>query len=245
MADVPLKGITLSALLALPADQAPDSVVGLVVDQPEFSPPPGLSHAGVLYVGTPDGVIDDDVLDVIISFALAGVEITLEIPTEAPAIDPAYILNVATNAALSIAILAPEEETPEAQDAFVACVTGFADAYFKQQNFSRYLYPLTNYLEFLIVEALTGVEALTPDDAYTVARYSDMSPELVDRFKAALRAQIFDAFGGQDAFRTFAKTLAHRVRAQTQAAAEDLVRQRLEAAESSGAESGGSGSQTG
>src|SRR5690606_28506206 len=98
--------------------------------------------------------------------ALAGLDITLEIPHDAPNIDAKYYLSVAANAGFSLSLLPPEDESAENRAAYIARLEDFTAAYFTQANFGHYLAPVTSFLEYLFIEQLKDVEGFEARDFY-------------------------------------------------------------------------------
>jgi hypothetical protein len=225
----------LSEILDLPEDKRSEFHFGVEVDCESFTPPPGLKSIAFMLAGSGEGdagEIDDTLMDVITSYALAGVEITLEVPFEAAGVEPKYFLSVAANAGFSLSLLPPCEDTKDSRAAYAKRLCDFADAYFAQGNFARFLSPVTSYLEYLFVAELADVSEFQPKDPYIKARFVDaMAPDFSDEFKDILRAHIHGIFGGEAEFHNFAKAMIAKIYDQTESNARDML-----AAEKAGAE---------
>lgn len=206
------------------AAEAPEAVVfGVEVDEESFSPPPSLKEVSFIY-REQDGDIDEALMDVIISYGLAGVEIVLEIPGDAPGIDAKYLVSVAANAGFSLAIMPPENDTVEAREAYYTTLEAFARAYLAQPNYAKFLSPVTNYLEYLFIEVLRGdnVEFTTRDPFIQERFIARMSPEFVDAFKERLRLVIYEAFGDRGQFETFAWGMVKKIHGLAEANCQDI-----------------------
>lgn len=197
----------LSELIATGAP-AP-SVYGIVVDTDDVTPPEGLKEAGVL--ATIDGGdISDAVLDAAISWSLAGIEVTVEVPAEADLQDAPRLLATCAAVGLSLSALPPSEDGEEAFEAWCARVEALAKAYVSQANMSKFVYPVTSYLGYMFIEACSPEAAsrFVPTDGYVKDAFHDrVGTEKADLMKARLRAAIVDAYGGEEGFLSFARAL--------------------------------------
>ena len=82
-------------------DASSTAFYGVEVDVESFTPPAGLEEISLIYKADA-GDIDETLMDVIISYGLAGVEVILEIPAEQSDIDAKYLVSVAANAGFSL-----------------------------------------------------------------------------------------------------------------------------------------------
>ena len=107
-------------------DEAPAvAVYGVEVDVESFTPPAKLEEISLIYKA--DGSdIDEALMDVIISYGLAGIEVILEIPAEQGDIDAKYLVSVAANAGFSLSLLPPKEPSEEADKAYFSRLREFA-----------------------------------------------------------------------------------------------------------------------
>lgn len=202
----------LSALLALPADEVAPFYRGVLVDCESFTPPAGLREIAFRW---PAGEADmpELLMDVIIAYGLCGLDILVEIPFENRGIDPAYLVSLAANADFSLALLPPE--SPQDASAYAGWVSGVAKAYLQATNFNRHLLPVSSYLEYMFQESVSDASDYMPSDAYVQAVFVDeMSPDMVDDFKAALRAVIHAHFGGEAGFMAFSHQLVAEIAAR-------------------------------
>ena len=199
---------------------------GVEVDVDSFSPPADLKHISLIFKGE-DGEIDETLMDVIISYGLAGVEVVLEIPAEQSDIDPKYMVSVAANAGFSLSLLPPVERSDEADQAYFERLKAFAEVYFGQSNFGQFLAPVTNFIEYLFVETLLGDDhEFEVSDPYILQRLSALSDaDFTIAFKDRLRADIYAIFGGEAEFKAFARRMTAQIHEFTKTCAKDLVDQ--------------------
>lgn len=199
----------LSELVAL-GDGCPQDVYGVVVDEPSFSPPAGLKRVGILWPMDGDAI---DEIDVVISYGMAGVDVLMEIPGDREDVDVAMLVSTAANIGASLSILPPSNLTPESLAGWIERVCLFAKDYLKTSIFSKDMLPVTSYLEYMFRQSYgDNLEGFAPTDPYIIERFvSGVSVDQSDAMKAALRAEVLAAFGGQEQFDTFAIALAQRV----------------------------------
>ncbi|MEM6902853.1 MAG: hypothetical protein AAF556_06420 [Pseudomonadota bacterium] len=218
---------------------------GVEVDVDSFSPPADLKHISLLFKGE-GGDIDETLMDVIISYGLAGVEVVLEIPAEQADIDAKYMVSVAANAGFSLSLLPPAERSDEADLAYFERLKVFAEVYFTQTNFGQFLAPVTNFIEYLFVETLLGDDhEFEVSDPYILQRLSALSDtDFTIAFKDRLRADIYGIFDGEDKFKSFARRMTAQIHEFSRVCAKDIVDQYAGAGNSGGelgGEQGGSG----
>jgi len=213
----------LSEILATPEAELSAFHYGVEVDEESFTPPTPIKRIAFM-LETDEGEIDDTLMDVIISYALPGIDITLEIPAEAEAIDPHYYMSVAANAGFSLSLLPPMADSETPREQWIERLKAFTDAYFAQGNFGRFVYPVTSFLEYLFVERLSGAQTFEARDPYVRARFVEALDEAdADAFKSALRAHIHEIFEGQEGFANFADGLVHKIYLRAEENARDLV----------------------
>lgn len=197
----------LSELIA--ASPAPERAFGVEVDAESYDPPAGLKEISLVARTDADGFAED-VLDVAIAYRLAGVDVILEIPSEQPIADTAYMMSVIANMNSHVALLPPVDASEESFERYVERVEAFVPHYARQRNFGRMLMPLTSYLEYLFVEAADPEKAkgFTPTDDFVLSRFHEpTSTERADRLKDRLRRAFESVYGGAEDFLAFRKAV--------------------------------------
>lgn len=175
------------------------------VDVESFVPPEGLKSIGFLYQGS-GGDLGELILDVMIAYAIAGVEVVLEVPADEPSVDIPYLISVATNVGFTLSLLPPIDESEETFQNYMERVVACTDSYISQPNVSRYVYPVSNFLEYLFIESWTDSAQVKPNDEYVAQAFLSRLPkDREDRLKAAMRERIFHYYGGELGFKTFSK----------------------------------------
>lgn len=207
-------------------DASSTAFYGVEVDVESFTPPAGLEEISLIYKADA-GDIDETLMDVIISYGLAGVEVILEIPAEQSDIDAKYLVSVAANAGFSLSLLPPQEHSEQADTAYFDRLRDFAAVYLTQGNFGKFIAPVTNYLEYLFVELLRGQETeFQVNDPYIKDRLMLLSDQaFVDAFKDRLRQDFYTLFGSQAEFEKFARRMMTQIHDFTGECIKELVEQ--------------------
>ena len=219
----------LSQILADPDLVKNGEISGVVVDVESFTPPEGLKFIGFRYADK-GGDIDEVLMDVIISYGLAGVEVVLEILPQTASIDARYMMSVAANAGFSIALLPPVTGSDTAvKVAFEEKLGQFTEAYFQQANFAKAVVPVGNFLEYLFVELMKPGAPFVPRDPYILEQYVNvMDASYVDEMKAFLRQKFYDITGGKEEFEQFSWGLIRGIHAMAEENCQDLLQNQTE-----------------
>lgn len=204
--------MTLSSQLIQEGSPSP-SVFGVHIDVDDVTPPEGLREVSIVSP-TENGEISDLILDVAISWTLAQCDVTLEIPFESEISDIKHMLSTVAAVGISLSLLPPEELSEDSFERYCSRVVGFAEAYVTQANMAKMLVPVTSYLGYMFIEALSPDTAsdFKPSDDYIIERFhSKVSIERSDALKARIRKVFHEAYGGKEGFRSFALNLTGAV----------------------------------
>jgi hypothetical protein len=188
-------------------------LAGVEIDEESFTPPRGLKTIGMLWQGSEEELVSDLLLDTIISYNLAGIEVILEVPHDAP-VKHEDLLKLAGNAGFSVSAIPPAHEADV--DAWCEQCKGFARALLHVPNFGGDLVPATGYISYLIAEKFSGKDALVPTDPYTVLRFLDVVPEnWSDRSKEAMREAFREELGGEEGISDYLSAILKAIREGT------------------------------
>jgi len=185
------------------------AVFGIEIDVDDVTPPEGLEQAAIV-CPIVNGDIPDEILDVAISWTLAGCDVTLEIPSDSPVGDAKRLLSTVAAVGISLSLLPPEGEDAAALEAYMARVEEFTRAYVRQGNMAKLLVPVTSYLGYMFIEVLDKAksEGFVPSDPYILERFHSKVPVgRADQLKARIRSVFHEAYGGEEGFRRFALQL--------------------------------------
>lgn len=188
-------------------NNCPKEVYGIQVDEDLLTPPEGLEKVALLYDG--DESISETLIDAVIAFSLAGVEVIVEVQP-GQNIDKKELLTIAGNAGFSLSILPPErqEDVPGwSQD----CAE-WAQTFLQVPNFTGSLFPVSGYFGYLTAKIATGIEAIIPNDTYVLERFVNSTPE---EWSDSAKAEMYKAFcemaGGEEEFNNFLKAFVASV----------------------------------
>lgn len=177
-------------------EQSDPIVYGVDVDADILTPPKGLRQIGLSYKGTPS--IDDELVDAIIAFSLAGVDVIVEIQPDQD-VNAHELLTIAGNAGFSVALLPPSEETDLA--AWCEQCAKWAKAFLSVPNFNGAVYPVSGYFGYLAAREASDIEGITPNDTYALERFVNSTPVAwSDTAKIAMHDAFAEKAGGAEAF---------------------------------------------
>jgi len=201
----------LSEINELGADAKCGDYFNVEVDEAIIIPPPFLQ--GISVIAKMDGdTLESDLIDVIISYATHGIELVLDVPAELD-VDIQYLIHIAANAKISISFLPPKDlEDKELMEKYCDRLYVASKIICGQRNFTKMAYPINNHLEYLYLNAVSGIDAMSATDDYTKQSFISKLPlETVDHIKSYIKKGVFEFFGGEDEFTEFAKTLINKV----------------------------------
>jgi hypothetical protein len=184
----------------------------------DITPPSWLKEIGILLKVDDNGEINEDVLDVAISYRLAKTKVMAEIPFDPEhAVDEDYLMmSLAVNMQIGLSFLPPETDTEDSFLMYQERIRRVCRAFFKRPNLDQMVMPVSNYLEYLFVHLLHPDRPFQIKDPYILAAYAGvMTSERVDRLKDVIREEAYANFGGKDGFENMAKTLMGKVYAET------------------------------
>lgn len=227
----------LSDLLKL--ETVPERVFGVIVDTSDVSdPPPGLKEISFIAPPTAEA-IDPDLLDVAIAYQLSQVEVVIEVPAANEIANPSYFMDVISSVGISVTFLPPADSDDAAFEAYIQRLETFVPLYSGKAIFSKLLMPVTNYLEYLMIEMLNPELATTfaPSDPYVIERFAGaMSGARADQMKARLRTAFENYYGGPEGFRGHCAAQFKGILDLTESSLADSMRSRRPTAETAPAQ---------
>ena len=173
-----------------------------------LTPPEWLAEVGVLLKIDEEGQIDENVLDVAISYKMANIKVLMEVPYQPEALDEDYLItSIATNMQIPLVFLPPKDAQSEVDfKNYLKQVRAVASVLLKKPNLDQMVMPVTNFMEYLFVELLGQGATFEVKDQYVTESFiQTMRPDRVDELKAAIREEIYTHFGSKEAFEGIAK----------------------------------------
>ncbi len=211
-------------------------VFGVEVDADDVTPPRNVREIGLI-AKTEDGELTNEVLDVTISYILAGIDVLVEFPSEVDIGDARHLMATAASVNASLSFLPPKELTEESFEAYCQRLEAITSAYLRQLTMTKFVMPITNYLQYCYIEVLDPDASRTfvPEDGYVLSRFHEsMTVEQSDLLKERIRKVIVDHFGGEYEFRTFALGLMGAVSGAVESSLAEVVDERRRQAPPSG-----------
>lgn len=201
--------------MSLPEDQVKDVYYNVEVDSSDyFTPPTNLKAMSIRASFADDGRLVDDLVDVIVSFSLSGVNIVLDVAFEDAVkfkdtsingfVFEKYIIQLAANASSVVSLLPPRDETEENISLYLDSLARYTDAFLNQGNLSRLVYPVSLHLESMYLEVVSSQKAEPVVDEYVhTSFFESVSDNFNEKIEAKIKEVVFEAFGGEDQFRVF------------------------------------------
>lgn len=182
------------------------------------SPPEDLQEISfIIKLSEEDGTLDDQLLDILVSYRLAKVGVTIEVPLELlvkEKVTVTYLLNLTHNLDVALSFLPNGHELCEKDltiDDYKKVLGNVIEALTKKPNFSKFVYPVSNYFQYLMMEIILGQEKLKnfkPEDPYVLDNfYNVLSLEDSDNFKNYIRGELYNFYGGEAEFKMVAGTM--------------------------------------
>ncbi len=139
--------------------------------KPELIQPPKIDDNIVYIKLVPDinDIINPDIIDVALSYSIAGIEVVLEIPFEIRVnFEKKQLASIVSNGGWSLSLLPPIKHSKALTGEYCKEVIEWYKLWRKptMRNFEKTIYPVTPYCEYLAIDYLIdkNKEALTDDD---------------------------------------------------------------------------------
>lgn len=208
-----------------PTNEEDYFVFGIEVDTDDVTPPKNVREIGLI-AKTEDGELTNEVLDVTISYILAGIDVLVEFPADVDIGEARHLLATAASVNASLSFLPPKELTTESFEAYCQRLEAVTSAYLRQLTMTKFVMPITNYLQYCYIEVLDPDASRTfvPEDGYVLSRFHEsMTVDQSDVLKERVRKVIVDHFGGEYEFRAFALGLMGAVAGTVESSLAEVV----------------------
>ncbi len=197
------------------------------------SPPENLEEIGFLFVIDEDGMMSEDLMDIVISYRLANLPVVIEVPSKllsSEKLDIKYLVQLANNVDFAVSLLPPNKNLdPEdcSMDEYAQIIEKMVDELLQKPNFDKFIYPISNFFEYLMLENILSPEALKdfrPEQKYITDNFVQaMSKEDSDKFKNIIRNKLYDFYGGKENFDLIAKTMIDKIVSKAKGMFKDIV----------------------
>jgi hypothetical protein len=200
----------------------------------EYSTPPlNLEEIGFIFCVNEEGEIEDSLLDIIINCGLKNLPTLVEVPSQLifeEKVSVKYLIQMASNIGFFLAFLPPGHEQVGNSITIAQykdVVMQVTEEILKRPNFDKFVYPVSNYFEYLMLEQILGKEKLVnfrPESEYIKDNFSNlMTSQDSDDFKLSIRNRLYDFYGGEKEFNLVAQTILDGVYEKSKEIFTDIV----------------------
>lgn len=200
----------------------------------EYSTPPSsLEEIGFVFKVDEDGMMDEALMDLVISYRLTNLPVLIEIPAQlivGGKVEVKYLIQLANNVDFSIALLPPGHALVGADvsvEQYKEVIMKMLEEMLNKPNFDKFVYPISNFFEYLMLEQILGKGNLTnfrPENEYIKDNFANiMTHEDSDEFKSSIRNRLYEFYGSEKEFELVAQTLLDGVYQKSQEIFKDIV----------------------
>ena len=220
-----------------------NSAYSIIIDEdsnnPDFSvPPQNIEEIGFIFKIDEDGMLDESLMDIVISYRLTNLPVVMEVPIDlitTGKLEIKYLIQLANNIDFSIALLPPGNsmvETEISMEQYKEIISKVVDEMLLRPNFDKFIYPVSNFFEYLMLENILGKDKLTdfrPENKYVIQNYASvMSKEDSDSFKNLIRQKLYDFYGGEQQFKLVASTMIEEILSKAKILYKDFILRQLQ-----------------
>lgn len=182
----------------------------------EYSTPPvNLESIGFVFKVDADGMIEENLLDIIISYKLTNLSVIVEVPAQLfEKIEPKYLLQLASNVDFAISLLPPGHSLVDSsvtQEKYQDLIGKFTQELLSRQNFDKQVVPITSFFQYVMMEKFIGTEKMKGfeiEDQYILDNFANvLTTENSDKFKAIIRSKLYDFYGSEEEFNAVAQLM--------------------------------------
>lgn len=201
------------------------------------TPPKNLEAIGFVFKVDAENMIDEALLDIIITYKLTNLSVIMEIPSHMfmkQGIEPKYLLQLASNVDFAISLLPPGHplvDSSMTNDDYVQVINRFTDELLSRQNFDKEIVPITNFFQYVMLEQLLDKEQMQDfkiQDPYIIENFSSvLSVENSDKFKKEIRAKLYDFYGSEEDFNEVANLMFENLYKRAKNIYTDFIRETI------------------
>jgi hypothetical protein len=192
------------------------------------TPPEHFETLGFVLQLDDKGLIADNLLDIIINYKITNLPIMIEVPSQwllNGKVEAKYLISLANNVDFMISLLPPGHKlvgTEIDNEQYSILIEKFMQELLTKPNFDKFICPISNFMEYLMVEKLLGENALAvknfkPENPYIVENFSSiLNHEDSNLFKAKIRNCLYDFYGGEENFNIVASAIFNGVQSKSE-----------------------------
>lgn len=180
-----------------------------------------IEEIGFIFKINENGMLDENLMDVVINYQLANVSILMEIPSQLISqglLDVKYLLQLANNLNSSIILLPPNHKFVNNAltfEEYKSVVIKVLDQILSTPNFDKFVYPTSSFFEYLMLEQVLAkdvINSVIAENDYIKNNLSnDFSVDEKENLKEVVRQKLYHFYGGEKEFKLIAKTMMEEV----------------------------------
>lgn len=208
------------------------------------TPPTNLKMLGLVLILDEENSIDTDLIDIIINYKLTNLTVLLEVPAHLISngfVKTKEIIQLSSNLDVGLSILPPGHplvESSVSEADYIKIISDLTDNIIEKPNFDKSVVPISNFMEYLMVEKILGensniVKNFKPSDSYIVDHYSSiLNVGASDAFKNVIRTKLYDLYGGKENFDIVADTILQSIKNRGEEIYKQLVQESIQKSKS-------------
>lgn len=199
------------------------------------NPPSNIKLLGLVLILDSENSIDTDLIDVIINYKLTNLTVLLEVPAHLISqnfVKAKELIQLSSNLDVGLSILPPGHalvDSSTTEEDYVKIISDLTDFIIEKPNFDKSVVPISNFMEYLMVEKILGenstiVKNFKPNDPYIVDHFSSvLSSGASDSFKNVIREKLYDLYGSKENFDIVADTILQSIQNRSEEIYKELI----------------------
>lgn len=191
------------------------------------TPPEHFETLGFILSLDDEGLISDNLLDIVINYKITNLPIMIEVPSQwlvENKLQAKYLISLANNVDFMISLLPPGHllvGDAITQEQYVQLIDDFTIELLAKPNFDKLVCPISNFMEYLMVEKLLGynnhaVKNFKPENKYIVENFASiLSHDASNLFKDKIRNRLYNFYDGKENFEIIANAIFQGVQAKS------------------------------
>lgn len=183
------------------------------------TPPDQFEILGFVLALDDAGLISDNLLDIVINYKITNLPIMIEVPSQwikSGKVDAKYLISLANNVDFMISLLPPGHNLVGdtiTQEEYADLIDNFMKELLTKPNFDKFVCPISNFMEYLMIEKLLGenspvIQNFKSDNEYIIENFSSiLNHENSNLFKDKIRNSLYDYYGGREQFDIIANVI--------------------------------------
>lgn len=190
------------------------------------TPPDHFETLGFVLSLDENGLIADNLLDIVINYKITNLPIMIEVPSQwivNNTVQISYLISLANNVDFMISLLPPSHALVGdsiTNEQYIDLIDKFMAELLNKPNFDKLICPISNFMEYLMIEKLLGdsaeaIKNFKPENQYIIDNFSSiLDHDTSNLFKDKIRNRLYDFYNGQENFDLIANVIFKGVQAK-------------------------------